>query len=81
MTSVQSSVARTAADHPGLVKVGRLGWLAKGVVYLVAGFLALFIVTKSFGWSESAGSQEFRNSWGAAQRNTSPRGRRTSSHR
>jgi len=29
--------------HPGLVKLGRIGWAAKGVVYLLTGFLALFI--------------------------------------
>jgi len=32
-----------ARAHPGLVKLGRLGWVAKGVVYALTGFLALFI--------------------------------------
>jgi hypothetical protein len=49
-----------AADHPGLVKVGRAGWFAKGVVYVVAGVLALLIAAKASGWTKSAtaGTQE-----------------------
>jgi hypothetical protein len=47
-------VAHAAAAHPTLVKLGRLGWFAKGVVYLLAGGLALLIVTRSFGWSNAS---------------------------
>jgi hypothetical protein len=60
MTSAPSRrnpTGRLAADHPGLVRLGKAGWLAKGVVYLVAGLLALLIVGRSFRWSES-GTQE-----------------------
>ncbi len=32
-----------ARQHPGLVKFGRTGWVAKGVVYALTGFLALLI--------------------------------------
>jgi len=32
-----------ARTHPGLVKFGRIGWVAKGVVYALTGFLALLI--------------------------------------
>jgi hypothetical protein len=32
-----------AADHPGLVKFGRVGWVAKGVVYALTGVLSLLI--------------------------------------
>ncbi len=32
-----------AREHPGLVKFGRIGWAAKGVVYALTGFLALLI--------------------------------------
>jgi len=32
-----------ARTHPGLVKFGRIGWVAKGVVYARTGFLALLI--------------------------------------
>lgn len=54
-TSLLSSnpTARVAAQHPGAVKIGRVGWAAKGVVYVVAGVLAILIVFKSFGWSSS----------------------------
>jgi hypothetical protein len=32
-----------AREHPGLVKFGRTGWVAKGVVYALTGFLALLV--------------------------------------
>ena len=35
--------AEFARHHPGLVKLGRVGWIAKGIVYTLTGFLALFI--------------------------------------
>jgi hypothetical protein len=54
MTSTQNPVARAAAEHPAIVKLGRIGWLAKGIVYLLAGGLALLIVTRSFGWSDAS---------------------------
>lgn len=44
-------LAREAAEHPNFVKFGRLGWLAKGVIYVLAGVLALSVVGRSFGWS------------------------------
>jgi hypothetical protein len=43
------------------VKIGRAGWFAKGVVYLIAGYLALEIASKASGWSAAAsptGTQE-----------------------
>jgi hypothetical protein len=53
MTSVTTHdpVGRVAAEHPSIVKLGRVGWLAKGIVYLLAGALALVVVARSFGWS------------------------------
>lgn len=47
-------VGRLTRDHPGVVKLGRAGWFAKGVVYLVAGALALLIAAKASGWSSAA---------------------------
>ena len=44
-------VGRVATEHPSIVKLGRVGWLAKGIVYLLAGALALVVVARSFGWS------------------------------
>ena len=52
-------VGRVTAAHPSIVKLGRVGWLAKGVVYLLAGGLALLVVVRSFGWSNAtAGAKE-----------------------
>jgi hypothetical protein len=51
-------VGRLASDHPGVVKFGRAGWFAKGVVYLVAGALALLIAAKASGWSNAASAPD-----------------------
>ena len=57
---------RLSTDHPAVVKVGRIGWCAKGVVYLVAGWLALSIATKASGWTDAAaGEQEEASPTGA----------------
>ena len=58
--SGHSPVGRLTAEHPGVVKAGRAGWLAKGIVYLVAGYLALAIAARASGWSKSStsGNQE-----------------------
>ena len=47
-------------QHPGVVKMGRAGWLAKGVVYVVAGVLCLVVASKASGWSDTSttGTQE-----------------------
>jgi hypothetical protein len=47
-------VGRVAAAHPSIVQLGRVGWLAKGIVYLLAGALALVVVARSFGWTSAA---------------------------
>ena len=51
--SMHNPVGQLAADHPGAVKVGRAGWFAKGVVYLIAGVLAILIAVKASGWSKT----------------------------
>jgi Domain of Unknown Function (DUF1206) len=59
--SVHNPVGALAADHPGVVKIGRAGWLAKGVVYTIAGLLALSVAAKASGWTDGAsetGNQE-----------------------
>jgi len=59
MTATQNPVARVTAEHPNVVKLGRLGWLTKGIIYVLAGALALLIVTRSFDWSDaSTGNNE-----------------------
>ena len=59
--NIHNPVGRLAAQHPGLVKIGRAGWFAKGVVYLIAGFLALSVAAKASGWAKgtsTTGNQE-----------------------
>jgi hypothetical protein len=46
-------VGRLTREHPGVVRVGRAGWFAKGVVYVIAGFLALSVSARASGWSSS----------------------------
>ena len=55
---VQNPTGRLTREHPGLVKLARLGWLAKGIVYLLAGVLVLGLLQRALGWSDSAGGQE-----------------------
>ena len=59
--SIHNPVGQLAADHPGVVKIGRAGWFAKGVVYTIAGYLALSVAAKASGWTDSTsttGDQE-----------------------
>ncbi len=53
-TNLQMPVGDAVAKHPGVVRVGRAGWLAKGVVYVVAGVLGLLIISRSFGWADAS---------------------------
>lgn len=58
--SVHNPVGKLTAQHPGVVKIGRAGWFAKGVVYVIAGYLALAVAAKAGGWAKSpaTGDQE-----------------------
>jgi hypothetical protein len=58
--SVQGSARRLTVEHPAVVTVGKAGWFAKGVVYVIAGVLALSVAVKASGWSDSpdTGNQE-----------------------
>jgi len=58
--SLHNPVGKLTAEHPGVVKVGRAGWFAKGVVYVIAGYLALMVAAKAGGWAKSptTGDQE-----------------------
>jgi hypothetical protein len=51
-------VGRLASEHPGLVKLGRVGWFAKGIVYVIAGLLALLVAREASGWSDDGGGAE-----------------------
>jgi len=56
--TVSNPTGRVVASHPALVKVGRVGWAAKGVVYVVAGILAIIVALEGTGWSTSSADQE-----------------------
>lgn len=59
--SIHNPVGELTAEHPGAVKIGRAGWFAKGVVYCIAGVLALSIAAKASGWADTTsttGNQE-----------------------
>jgi hypothetical protein len=59
--NLHNPVGHLTAEHPGVVKIGRAGWFAKGVVYVIAGYLALSVAAKASGWSATAsgtGNQE-----------------------
>ena len=58
-------VGEVAADHPGLIRFARVGWFAKGVVYVIAGVLALLIAAKASGWSASSTPDEEASPTGA----------------
>lgn len=55
--AVTQSTRRAASEHPNLVRLGRAGWLAKGVVYVLAGLLALALAASAVGWSDSADAE------------------------
>ncbi|MEQ9162810.1 MAG: DUF1206 domain-containing protein, partial [Ilumatobacter fluminis] len=42
--------------HPGVVKLARVGWAAKGVVYVLTGLLALTIAADGGNSDQSGGS-------------------------
>jgi uncharacterized protein DUF1206 len=58
--AIHNPVGKLTAEHPGVVKIGRAGWFAKGVVYVLAGYLALAVAAKAGGWAKgpTTGDQE-----------------------
>ncbi len=65
LSLAHNPTSRLAAEHPAVVKLGRVGWLAKGVIYVLAGLLAVVLVIRSFGWSTIAGTPEEASPTGA----------------
>jgi Domain of Unknown Function (DUF1206) len=60
---------RFLARHPALVVLGRFGWVAKGIVYALVGFLALSIAlgSDSEGASGDGGGAEASQSGAIAR--------------
>jgi len=48
----RNPLRRLGTDHPAVIKIGRIGWFAKGVVYVMAGFLMLTVAAEASGWSD-----------------------------
>ena len=42
-----TTAASLSREHPGLVRLGQAGWLAKGVVYVLAGVLAAVLLARA----------------------------------
>jgi hypothetical protein len=59
--SVPNPTGRLVAEHPGVVKLGRAGWAAKGVIYTIAGVLAATVVFAALGWSNTADQEASPN--------------------
>lgn len=51
-------VAEIAREHPSLVTLARVGWVAKGVVYGLVGILAIPIAANGLGRDEQSGAGE-----------------------
>jgi len=56
--SDRNPLRRLSTDHPAVIKVGRIGWFAKGVVYVVAGFLALSVAAEASDWTDALVSDQ-----------------------
>lgn len=59
------SASALSRKHPVLVGLGRAGWFVKGVVYLLAGVLALIVVGRSYGKNVVNGPTEEASPTGA----------------
>jgi hypothetical protein len=65
MSLTHNPAGRLTAEHPQIVKLGRAGWFAKGVVYLLAGLLALVVVGQAYGWTNPSSASEEASPTGA----------------
>ena len=61
----KNRITTVVADHPGLVKIGQAGWLAKGVVYVLAGVLAITVVIRAVGSTVVGGPTQEASPTGA----------------
>lgn len=69
MTTVAGSgragAASLSREHPLLLRLGRAGWLVKGLVYVLAGLLAIIVVARSYGTKLVAGPTQEASPTGA----------------
>lgn len=62
------TIERYAREHPGIVSLARLGWVAKGVVYLLLGILAIPIAREGEGRDDGAAGESQASQTGAVAR-------------
>jgi hypothetical protein len=74
MSLTHNPTGRLAAEHPEVVKLGRAGWFAKGVVYFLAGLLALVVVAQSYGWKAPTATPQEASPTGAIKEVADSRG-------
>lgn len=53
----RGTAERFAREHPGLVRLGRVGWVAKGVVYGLTGLLAVMVAFPSVAGRSGSGQE------------------------
>jgi hypothetical protein len=62
------TIERYAREHPGVVTLARLGWVAKGIVYLLLGVLAIPIAQEGRGQDDSGTGESQASQTGAVAR-------------
>lgn len=62
------TIERYAREHPGVVTFARLGWVAKGIVYLLLGVLAIPIALEGTGQDDGATGESQASQTGAVAR-------------
>ena len=63
--SGRSGAASLSRDHPMLLRLGRVGWFVKGLVYVLAGALAIIVVARSYGTKLVSGPTQEASPTGA----------------
>jgi hypothetical protein len=62
------TIERYAREHPGIVSLARLGWVAKGAVYILLGVLAIPIARESHGQDDGGTGDTQASQTGAVAR-------------
>ncbi len=62
------TIERYAREHPGIVTFARLGWVAKGIVYLLLGVIAIPIAQEGTGQDDGGTGQNQASQTGAVAR-------------
>lgn len=62
---IHNPIGQWVGEHPAVVRVSKAGWLAKGIVYVLAGLLALVVAARSKGWSSASNDAKEASPTGA----------------